>query len=119
MEDRPEPKAVLVLTKHSAQRRVEADLRVQVGPLGSHLVSHQAAQTPDQAVHLAVTDIERQLDRQLATMRGDPSFGVPSRRLPKHLRPNPPEAGMGAAEAAERTPEKPAATFTSRTCRSE
>jgi ribosome-associated translation inhibitor RaiA len=86
---RPDPTAVLVLRDFAMQRRVEADLRVQLGPLGGHLVSHQSAESPDQAVRLAVEDVQRQLERQTARQRGEPTFGVPSRRLPKALRPNP------------------------------
>lgn len=86
---RPAPRAVLLLKGHAAQRRVEADLRLQVGPLGSHLISHQWGETAGQAVRLAVEDVQRQLERLVATQRGEPTFGVPSRRLPKQLRPNP------------------------------
>ena len=86
----PDPKAVLRLTAYAGPRRIEADLRLQVGPLGHHLISHQHAETPDQATRLAVADVERQLERQHAVQRGEPSYGVPSRRLPKHLRPQPP-----------------------------
>ena len=83
----PDPKAGLVLTKHSSQRQIEAELSVQVGPLGHHLISHQGADTVEHAVRLAVKDVERQLERRLAAQRGDPTFGVPSRRLPRTLRP--------------------------------
>jgi ribosome-associated translation inhibitor RaiA len=84
----PAPTAVLVLTGHQRQRQVEAELRVQLGPLGGHLISHQQAETVNQAVHRAVADIERQLERQHAAQSGAPSFGVPSRRLPEELRPS-------------------------------
>jgi ribosome-associated translation inhibitor RaiA len=84
----PAPKAWLVLTRHREQRQIEVDLRVELGPLGSHLVSHQAAETVDRAVRLAVDDAERQLERVHAVQRGEPSFGVPSRRLPRSLRPS-------------------------------
>jgi ribosome-associated translation inhibitor RaiA len=86
----PEPSIVLVLDHSPEQRRVEADLRLQLGPLGGHLVSRKAAETADQAVRLAVEAIERQLERRTAGQRGEPTFGVPSRRLPRQLRPNPP-----------------------------
>ncbi len=87
LTNHPDPKAGLVLTKHAGQRRIEANFSVQVGPLGHHLISHQGAETAEHAVRLAVKDIERQLERRLATQRGDPTFGVPSRRLPRELRP--------------------------------
>lgn len=83
----PDPKASLMLTRHREQRQVEVDLRVELGPLGSHLISHQGAETVDRAVHLAIEDVERQLERKHAAQRGEPSFGVPSRRLPPSLRP--------------------------------
>ena len=88
--NRPEPEAVLALKAESAQRRVRADLRVQLGPLGMHLISHQDAETVDRAVRLAVEDVERQLERRRAQQAGESTFGVPSRRLPAERRPNPP-----------------------------
>jgi hypothetical protein len=87
---RPEPTAVLVLTPRGRQRQIQADLRIQLGPLGPTLVSHQAAETTEHSVRLAVADIERQLERRTATQRGEPTYGVPSRRLPAELRPHPP-----------------------------
>ena len=74
------------------QRRVTADLRVQLGPLAAHLISHQAAESADLAARLAVEDVERQLERRLAKQRGQPTYSVPSRRLPEALRPHPPES---------------------------
>lgn len=85
----PEPSAILTLRRQPAQRRVSVDLRVELGPMAGELVSHQAAGTPDHAVRLAVEDAERQLERRLATQRGEPTYGVPSRRLPKEARPHP------------------------------
>ncbi len=76
----PEPAAMLVSTAYPPQRRTEVVLRLQLGPLDGHPISHQAAETADDAVRLAVEDIERQLERTLSTQRGEPSFGVPSRR---------------------------------------
>lgn len=94
----PEPEATLVLESFRARRQIEVDLRLQLGPLGSHLISHQAAETPDYAVRLAVEDVERQLERRLAQQRGEPTFGVPSRRLPEELRP---AAERGAGQEGE------------------
>jgi hypothetical protein len=76
----PAPIAELVLTGHAMQRRVQADLRIQLSPLGAHVVSHQSAPSTDQAVRLAVEDVERALEHKHADQRGEPSFGVPSRR---------------------------------------
>ncbi len=94
----PEPLITLVLRAYPARRELEADLRVQLGPLGRHLVSHQTAETADHAVRLAAVDIQRQLERQHARQRGEPTFGVPSRRLPGHRRSHPPDTAA-AAEA--------------------
>jgi ribosome-associated translation inhibitor RaiA len=77
----PEPIATVVLKRHLQQRQVEVSLRVELGPLGEHLVSHQTAETAPHAVRLAVEDLERQLERRLAKQRGEHTFGVPSRRL--------------------------------------
>lgn len=95
---RPDPTAVLQLEEHTARRQVQADLRVRLGPLGPQLISHQAAPTADHAVRLAVEDIKRQLERRTARQRGEHSYGVPSRRLPAHLRPNPPGAPTSEVE---------------------
>ncbi len=89
LQDRPEPAAMLVLRHHADQRRFAADLRIELGPLGPTLISHQAADTPDHATRLAVEDIERQLERRTSEQRGDAAFGVPSRREPRRLRPHP------------------------------
>ena len=89
LTDRPEPAAVLVLQQYPDQRRVAADLRIELGPLGPTLVSHQAAETPDRAARLAVEDAERQLERRTSEQRGEAAFGVPSRREPRRLRPHP------------------------------
>ncbi len=76
----PDPVVDLTLLEYPSPRRYGADLRVQLGPLGTHLISHQAAETVDRAVHLAVRDVQRQLERHQAKQRGEPSFGTPSRR---------------------------------------
>jgi hypothetical protein len=80
LERRPEPIAVLAFSGPNGQREITANLRVQLGPLGPTLTSSQAAPTPDQAAHLAIQAVERQLERLVAGQRGEPSYGVPSRR---------------------------------------
>jgi ribosome-associated translation inhibitor RaiA len=97
---RPEPTAELGLRPHGAQRQVQADLRLTLGPLGPRLVSHQTAETADHAVRLAIEDVERQLERRQARQRGEQTYGVPSRRLPAALRPHPP----GRSQGKEPTP---------------
>ena len=101
----PEPVATLVLARHDGRRQVTADLRVRLGPHAAHLISHQAAEAVDQAVRLAVDDVERQLERRLASQRGEPSFGTPSRRLPDDLRPHPlgPDTTAGSEEDRPRS----------------
>jgi ribosome-associated translation inhibitor RaiA len=91
----PDPAATLVLRPYPGGQGVEANLRVQLGPHGTHVVSHRAAPAPAHAVRLAAEDVERQLERRHAAQRGEPTFGVPSRRLPARLRPHPPGAGAG------------------------
>ena len=44
--------ATVVFKRHERQRQVEVALRVELGPLGEHLVSHQAAETAIHAVRL-------------------------------------------------------------------
>jgi len=80
LEHRPEPIAVLSFAGPNGQREIEASLRVQLGPLGPTLTCSQAAPTPDRAAHLAMRAVERRLERLVAGQRGEPSYGVPSRR---------------------------------------
>jgi hypothetical protein len=110
LSHRPAPTAVLVLRAHAAQRLVEATLQVQLGPLGPHVVSHQAAETADRAARLAVADVERQLERRQARQRGEHTFGVPSRREPAASRPHPWRRPRAATSEGERETTKPPAT---------
>lgn len=77
----------LTVRDRSTERRFTADALVALGVDGVELVSHNNGETAEQAARLAVEDIERQLERYVATLRGEPSFGTPSRREPKDLRP--------------------------------
>jgi ribosome-associated translation inhibitor RaiA len=77
----------LTVRDKSTERRFTADLVVATGVDGVELVSRNASETAEQAARLAIEDIERQLERYVATLRGEPSFGTPSRREPKDLRP--------------------------------
>ena len=83
------PLATIVLDEHQPRRTVTADVRLELTPDTPPLVSHQHAETPDKVVRLAVDDLKRQLERRLSTQRGEPTYGVPSRRLPESLRPHP------------------------------
>ncbi len=90
VEKFPDPRLELAIEEHKSPPRVTADLRIALGTTGGHLVSHEEASTADAAVKAASEDIKRQLEKRLASMRGEDSYGVPSRRLPDELRPNPP-----------------------------
>lgn len=80
LERRPDPMATLAFTGPNGEQQIVANLRLQLGPLGPTLVSSQAALTPDRAANLAVQAVERQLERMVSGQRGEPSYGVPSRR---------------------------------------
>ena len=82
-----DPLVVVRIHEEGTPRVTSIDLRVELGSHGSELISHESAPTADHAMRLAIQDIERQLERRLSGQRGEPSFGVPSRRLPKELRP--------------------------------
>jgi ribosome-associated translation inhibitor RaiA len=103
LRNHPAPKAMLSFTGYPAKKRIGLHLRVELGPLGGHLLSRQSAETADQATRLAVEDIERQLERRHAAQTGEATYGVPSRRLPSSLRPTPystsPTEGASEEEA--------------------
>ncbi len=84
---RSEVQATLLLENQLGKRQVRAKLRVELGPLGPTLVGREAASTPDAAARMVVDDVERQLERLTSRQRGEPTFGVPSRREPRHPRP--------------------------------
>jgi hypothetical protein len=93
-----EPVARLVLRQQGEQRRIYVDLRIELGPKGGELISHQSAETPEHAVRLAIEDAERELERRLSSQRGEATFGVPSRRRPNQARPHPLEKGEETEE---------------------
>jgi len=80
LEHRPEPMVVLAFSGHDSRHEVEVHVRLRLGPLGPTLASKHTSQTPDQAARLAIRAIERQLERLVSGQRGEPSYGVPSRR---------------------------------------
>lgn len=90
----PEPRVHFVLDRHQRAPHATVESRLQLGPLGPSLVSHQQGASFDQAVKHAIEDLERQLERHLAKQRGEPSFGVPSRRPVKRT------AGEPSGEAS-------------------
>jgi hypothetical protein len=75
--------AEVVVSDHPDHRQVQVHLRVQLGRSGWSVLSTTNATTADAAVRLAVGDVRRQLEKHLAVRRGEPSFGVPSRREPR------------------------------------
>jgi hypothetical protein len=75
---------------------------VHLGVDGAELVSHQSGETAEQAARLAVEDVERQLERYAATLRGEPAYHTPSRREPRDLRPG---AQPGEPDETEPTEE--------------
>lgn len=85
----PNPRLELAIEDQATPRGVRVDLRLALGPLGGHLVSHQEGPSSDVAVKAAVDDAKRQLERRLSNQRGESTYGVPSRRLPADQRPNP------------------------------
>ncbi|MFN8632664.1 MAG: HPF/RaiA family ribosome-associated protein [Chloroflexota bacterium] len=80
LENRPEPIATLAFAGPNGKNEILVNLRVQLGPLGPTLTSSSAAPTPDRAAHLAIQAVERQLEKLVARQRGEPTYGVPSRR---------------------------------------
>src|SRR5579871_4133602 len=73
LQNHPEPKAIVTLGHSIPQRRFSVDLRVELGPLGPQLISHESAPTLLAAVRMTVSDVERQLERRHAEQRGEPS----------------------------------------------
>ena len=58
-----------------------------LGVRGTTLRSTPTSRPADHAVKLACDDIKKQLERAIADLRGEGTFGTPSRRNPDHLRP--------------------------------
>ena len=83
------PTALISLTvrDRTTERRHTVDLRVNLGVDGDVLVSHQSGESAEHATRLAVEDAQRQLERYIATLRGEAAYGTPSRREPRDLRP--------------------------------
>ncbi|HEY8445707.1 MAG TPA: HPF/RaiA family ribosome-associated protein [Thermomicrobiales bacterium] len=86
-----EPRVSVTIKEFPPEGKVTVDFRLIPAPRERELISHQAGQNAGQAVRLAVEDIERQLERWFAKMRGEPAYGVPSRREPEELRGQTPE----------------------------
>ncbi|MCC6943640.1 MAG: hypothetical protein IT335_03625 [Thermomicrobiales bacterium] len=84
----PDPRLEMAFDEQVNPRVVKVDLRLALGPLGGHLVSHQEGPSPDVASKAAIGDVKRQLERRLANQRGEATYGVPSRRLPAEQRPS-------------------------------
>jgi ribosome-associated translation inhibitor RaiA len=106
------PTALISLTvrDRSTERRHTVDLRVTLGVEGDVLVSHQSGESAEHATRLAVEDVERQLERYVATLRGKHAFGTPSRREPRDLRPGTQPAAEEEFEDEGEEPESAADT---------
>jgi ribosome-associated translation inhibitor RaiA len=81
------PSVDLTLEKAKLAGSVDATLRVVLGVRDIVLRSTETSRPADHAVKLACDDIKRQLERTVSDLRGSPSYGIPSRRDPEHLRP--------------------------------
>jgi ribosome-associated translation inhibitor RaiA len=90
------PLITITIKDRVTERRHTADIRVQLGVDGVELVSHNDGESAEHAVRLAIEDVERQLERSVSTLRGEATYGTPSRREPRDLRP-----GMQVAEPEE------------------
>jgi ribosome-associated translation inhibitor RaiA len=81
------PLISITIKDRAKERRHTADVRVQLGVDGVELVSHNSGESAEHAARLAIEDVQRQLERYVANLRGEPSYGTPSRREPRDLRP--------------------------------
>lgn len=81
------PSIDLTLTESRQPGSVDASLRVVLGVRDTTLRSTETAKTADQAVKLACDDIKKQLEKVVADLRGEESYGTPSRRNPDSMRP--------------------------------
>ncbi len=82
------PRGRLTIKNRPTERRHTADLVLELGVDGVELVSHDAGESAEHAARLAIEDVERQLERYVSNLRGEPAFHEPSRREPKELRPS-------------------------------
>ena len=81
------PLITITIKDRVTERRHTADIRVQLGVDGVELVSHNDGESAEHATRLAIEDVERQLERYMSTLRGEATYGTPSRREPRDLRP--------------------------------
>ena len=82
----PAPVMIAKLSELKVAGQYEANLRLDLGArMGELFAEHQG--DPVSAMRAAVEEIARQLERRLANQRGEPAYGVPSRRLPRAPRP--------------------------------
>jgi hypothetical protein len=81
------PSIDLTLAKSIQPGSVDATLRVVLGVRDTTLRSTETSRTADHAVKLACDDVKKQLEKAVAELRGDDTYGIPSRRNPEHLRP--------------------------------
>ncbi len=81
------PSIDLTLANSKEAGSIDATLRVGLGVRDIILRSTDTSRTADHAVKLACDDIKKQLEKAVAELRGADTYGIPSRRIPEHLRP--------------------------------
>ena len=102
----PDPRLELAFDEQTSPKTIKVDMRLALGPLGGHLVSHQEGPSADTATKSAFDDLKKQLERRLANQRGEATYGVPSRRLPADLRPANQENDDDDLETTDETTEE-------------
>lgn len=95
------PLITITVKDRTTERRHTADVRVNLGVDGVELVSHNEGASAEQAARLAIEDVQRQLERYVANLRGKPAFGTPSRREPRDLRPGTQVAEIDEGEESD------------------
>ncbi len=81
------PQIDLTIEKAQQAGSVDATLKVVLGVRDTILRSTETSRPADHAVKLASDDIKKQLERTVSELRGEDTYGTPSRRNPDHLRP--------------------------------
>lgn len=87
LENFTNPSIDLTLAKSKQAGSVDAALRVVLGVRDTTLRSTETSKTADHAVKLACDDVKKQLEKAVSELRGEDTFGTPSRRNPEYLRP--------------------------------
>lgn len=83
------PRIDVTIDGSHAPQETGAKIQVSLRVDGKVLASEEKGVSADTAVKAAMQDVKRQLEKEVAKLRGEDTYGVPSRRLPDDLRPNP------------------------------